>query len=399
MIQALKRRHTVHGISRAAFWVFTFSLTLALRNLIIPNRYNCVYSERDIVKALTYLSLEAEYAEGGLDALGSKIRRSHVSGLVPSSDAFLYRLEKIGRKEALAMLQEMNGMVLALAKRKGAFRRKAIVAIDLTYIPYYGKPNPYVVPGKYKLGTKWFYCYAAVQLVERGRRYVIKSCLVTRLELGEKAKILEELVTVARRAGVHIGLLLLDKGFYSYEVIKALKGLGVRFLIAVPKNERVKEAILDYYRTGKGQVRRFSLERDGNPVDFNLTIHRLRRTKKGLRNILELYGAFATNLGAEKALRAWERVPEDYRRRWGIETGFRVGKAFRAKTTSRNQAVREIYHQYAIVLENLWTFRNMGEAERRTIPLDQMRRPVVKVKEFSLDFVYFLITACDSGQP
>jgi len=208
---------------------------------------------------------------------------------------------------------------------------------------------------------------------------------------------LEELVTVARRVGVHIGLLLLDKGFYSYKVIKTLKALGVRFLIAVPKNERVKEAILDYYRTGKGQVRRSSLEKDGNPVDFNLTIHRLRRTKKGLRNILELYGAFATNLGAEKALRAWERIPEDYRRRWGIETDFRVGKAFRAKTTSRNQALREIYHQYAIFLKNLWTLHNMREARKEKLPLDQMERPLVK--EFNLDFVHFLITACDSGPP
>jgi len=31
----------------------------------------------------------------------------------------------------------------------------------------------------------------------------------------------------------------------------------------------------------------------------------VRKTKKGLRNILELYGAFATNLGSKKALKAW----------------------------------------------------------------------------------------------
>jgi len=43
--------------------------------------------------------------------------------------------------------------------------------------------------------------------------------LVKRLELCEKAKIVEELVTEARRRGAHIRLLLLDKGFYSHEVI------------------------------------------------------------------------------------------------------------------------------------------------------------------------------------
>jgi len=134
-------------------------------------------------------------------------------------------------------------------------------------------------------------------------------------------------------------------------------------------------------------------------VGFNLTIHRLRKTKKGLRNILELYGAFATNLGFKRAVRDWQTLPRDYRRRWGIETGFRVGKDFRAKTTSRNETVREIYHQYAIVLENLWTLHNMGEAKRRKLPPDQMKRPLVKVKDFTIDFGYVILTGYSLEPP
>jgi hypothetical protein len=221
------------------------------------------------------------------------------------------------------MLQEMNWEVLARAKARGAFRRRAVAAIDLTFIPYYGRASRHVAQGRYKLGTNRFHCYAAFRLVERGRRYVVKSRLVTPLELCEKAKIVEEFVAEARRQGVRIRLLLLDKGFYSGEVIEKLKSMGVKFLIAVPRNSRVKEAIMDYYRTREGRVRRFTLKKGGDRVDFNLTVRRLRRSKKGLRNILELYGAFATNLGPGKALEAWRRLPEEHRRRWGIETGFR----------------------------------------------------------------------------
>ena len=76
----------------------------------------------------------------------------------------------------------------------------------------------------------------------------------------------------------------------------------------------------------------------------------------------------------------------------GIETGLRVEKGFRAKTTSPDETIREIYHQYAVVLENFWTFHNVREAKRRRIPLGQMVRPIVKVKEFSTDFRYFIIT-------
>lgn len=96
-------------------------------------------------------------------------------------------------------------------------------------------------------------------MVEKGRRYVIKSRSVTSLQLFQKAKIVEELVEEAKRQEAHMRLLLLDKGFYSHEVIKALKALRVKFLIAVPQNSRAKEEILDYFRTGKRQVRGFSL--------------------------------------------------------------------------------------------------------------------------------------------
>ena len=133
---------------------------------------------------------------------------------------------------------------------------------------------------------------------------------MTQLELSEKPRIVEELVTEARRRGVHIRLLLMDKGFYSGEVIEKLKSMGVKFLIAVPKGRRVKREVMDHIRSGEGRVRRFTLRRGGERVGFNLTIHRLRRSKKDLRNILELYGAFATNLGPKRAAEAWRWIPE-----------------------------------------------------------------------------------------
>jgi hypothetical protein len=132
----LKQRHTVHGISRSALRVFIFFLNIALSHFQVPTRYNCVYTGSDIVKPLTHLSLETEYAEGGLDALKKRLRRNRKPGKVPSVDTFLLRLKKLARRDAQGMLHEMNAEALARAKAKGAFRRKAVAAIDLTMIPY-----------------------------------------------------------------------------------------------------------------------------------------------------------------------------------------------------------------------------------------------------------------------
>ena len=115
---------------------------------------------------------------------------------------------------------------------------------------------------------------------------------------------------------------------------------------------------MDYIKTKKGRVRPFSKGKGTGQVEFILTIHRFRKTKPKLKNILELYGAFATNMGLKEAMVAWSELPELYKRRWGIETGYRVDGEFRALTTSRNSKVRYLYYQYMVFLGNVWVLGN-----------------------------------------
>ena len=291
----------------------------------------------------------------------------------------------------------------AAAKHKGAFRKKVIVAIDLTFIPYYGKKlTHWVVGGKPKKGTSYFHCWATLRIVSSGRRFTLKARPVKRDELDaeDMAKIVLELLSEAKTCAVHIDLVLLDKGFCWREVIATLKASGYKFLVAAKRDKQVKEAILDYFRTGKGPVRIFSRGKGEGKVTFNLSIHRFKkRRRRRVQNILELYGAFATNLGFKEAVRVWSRLPQDYRRRWGIETGYRVDGDFRAKTTSRDERLRLIYYQYMIFLENLWTLHNMGEAKRLGVCFDEVKKLSVTAGDFSEDFVHLLVTACDSGPP
>jgi hypothetical protein len=401
----------VHDVSRALMWLFTFSLNVAQKTFEIPTRYNCTYKPRDILRALTFLSLEAEYAEGGLKKLSKKLRRANQQrknqhrkdNNMPGGDTLLLRLKQISHQKAKSMLSKLNRQVLSAAKDKGAFRKKVIVAIDLTFIPYYGKKlTHWVVGGKPKKGTTYFHCWATLRIVSSGRRFTIKARPVKRDELDAEAmaKIVLELLTEAKTCGVHIDLVLLDKGFCWREVISALKASGDKFLVAAKRDKHVKEAILDYFRTGKGQVRRFSKGKGEEKVTFNLSIHRFKkRRRRRVRNILELYGAFATNLGVKEAVRVWRRLPQDYRRRWGIETGYRVDCGFRAKTTSRDERLRFIYYQYMVFLENLWTLHNMGEAKRHGVVLDEVKKLTVTGKMFCEDFVHLLVTAFDRGPP
>ena len=395
-------------------WLFTFSLNLAQKTFEIPTRYNCTYKQRDVLRGLTFISLQTAYAEGGLKRLTKKLRRANKPKKrlrkhakkrrhAPNSDTLLLRLKQISRPKAKSMLCKLNRQVLAAAKTKGAFRKKVVVAIDLTFIPYYGKKlTQYVVGGKPKKGTSYFHCWATLRIVSSGRRFTIKARPVKKDELDAKAmaKIVLELLSEAKTCDVCIDLVLLDKGFCWKEVIAALKTSGCKFLVAAKRDKPVKEAILDYFRTGKGQVRPFSRGKGEEKVTFNLSIHRFKkRRRRRVGNILELYGAFATNLGFKEALRVWEKLPADYRRRWGIETGYRVDGGFRAKTTSRDERLRFIYYQYMVFLENLWTLHNMGEFKRQGVCFDEVKKLVVTAGDFGEDFVHLLVNACDAGPP
>ena len=43
-----------------------------------------------------------------------------------------------------------------------------------------------------------------------------------------------------------------------------------------------------------------------------------------------------------------------YKKRWKIETGYRVQNMFLAKTTSINKVIRYFYFCYAVAMHNLW---------------------------------------------
>lgn len=285
-------------------WLFTFSLNLAQKTFKIPTRYNCTYSQRDVLRGLTFISLETAYAEGGLKRLTKRLRRANkpkTDCKAPNGDTMRLRLKQISRQEAKSMLYTLNRQILSAAKRKGAFKKKIIVAIDLTFIPYYGKKiSQWVVGGKPKKGTSYFHCYATLRIVSSGRRFTIKTRPVKKDELDAEAmaKIVLELLAETKTCDVCIDLVLLDKGFCWREVIAALKTSGYKFLVAAKRDKPVKEAILTYFRTGKGQVRPFSRGKDDGKVTFNLSIHRFKkRRRRRVGNILELYWGFCDEFG------------------------------------------------------------------------------------------------------
>ena len=365
--------------------VFKFTADLLNKYLQFPSAKNSLYSSSDINQCLIQLSLSQHYAESGLADLSEKCAPS---SKVPTGRTFRGRIERLAEKQIRDALIQANDQVLLILRSYSIFRRRAVVAIDYTRQPFYGDPDTKnVIGGRQDRGTTWGYTYASIDIVEAGRRLTIYSCTVN--QFSEKAEIVRKLIFEARARGVHISLVLLDRAFFTIGVIATLKSLSVYFIIPAVKNDKVKEAMLNYDE--EQQVKRFTLGNKRKGAAFNLYLYKRladQLPKKKKLTISDLYFGFATNLPRSLATRLPSFIPSEYRRRWGIETGYRMQDNAQAKTTSTNYKLRLLYQMVSVLLYNVWHYANflLCRALKKTFD-----KPLLTLTRLAVHFEGFFI--------
>lgn len=365
--------------------VFKFTANLLNDYLKFPSAKNRLYTSSDINQCLIQLSLSQSYAESGLANLSEKCSTPNK---VPTGRTFRGRIERLAEKQIKDALTGANDQVLRILKNYGVFRRKAVAAIDYTREPFYGDPNTKnVIGGKQEKGTTWGYSYASIDIVEAGRRLTLYTITVN--QFTEKAQAVEKLISEAKARGVRIGIVLLDRAFFTVDVIRTLKRLGVYFIIPAVKNDKVKEAMLNYDQ--KQPTERFILGDKRKSVSFNLYLYKRpveQLPKKEKLRVHDLYFGFATNLPRSSAALLPSFIPQEYRRRWGIETGYRVQDNVQAKTTSTNYTLRLLYRMTSVLLYNVWHYANflLCRALKR-----QFDRPLLKLTRLAVHFEGFVI--------
>lgn len=352
---------------RVARVAYNLGLSTLNEHLVIPSPSNSHFKGETLNECLLYLSAEERYAESGLEELAC-------TRDVPSSDDLLYRLKKMTSDDAHRMLMDANDALIREMKRRGVFRKPIIAAIDLTDDPYYGEYNNRVRRGRRDRGTNLFYTYASLHIVEQGRRITIFEIPVHQLD--DHALVVEKLIGAAKQRGIRIRILLIDRGFYTVDVMNKLDELGVTCLMPAIKNERIKRAIEEHHDGLIPSMVKFSIRNAfERQAFFGLMIYPKRGAKE-TDPVHERYIVFATNMRYREAFRLFSQIPDEYRRRWGIETGYRVQNQVKAKTTSKNFTVRLVYQMLSVIVYNVWQLANI----LLVIELGtKLRKPLIKL--------------------
>ncbi|HXG06981.1 MAG TPA: hypothetical protein VNI77_06620 [Nitrososphaera sp.] len=107
---------------------------------------------------------------------------------------------------------------------------------------------------------------------------------------------------------------------------------------------------------------------------------------------------FATNISPGRILLNVHRLPEEYRKRWGIETeGMYVGlEQFRPRITSRNHTLRLMYFYYPLLMYNAWLLlANLILADR--IAAAVLTKPIIHIQLMKGVF-HMLVVKSMTGQ-
>ena len=246
-------------------------------------------------------------------------------------------------------------MLESTIKEGSGLERKTcqMLAIDKHQIPFTGKDrhnDNFVISGKPKGGTSQFETYATMQVVTE--KQLPTMAVVRVIEGMSKIEFVRKLLLESKKLGLKKPLLLMDREFSSVDVMRFLDECGERFLMAVSKRPGIKKAV-SKFRSGKRKaISRYEMRSsNGTAFRFNLVIKkRLKETKDGRK---WKYLTYATNVERWYIKRTMKDVPEEYKKRWRIENNFKSVEQMRARTCSRNHAIRVFMFFFSMIVCNL----------------------------------------------
>lgn len=216
------------------------------------------------------------------------------------------------------------------------------LAFDTTAEPFYGKTRSlhiFNTPKEEKFGGEFQFITASV--ITRNKQIPVMALPV---RVGEGvAKLAIELLEFCQSLFERIRLALFDRGFYVGELVDYLEAKKIKYLILVPeKRGRIAGYVKQTEELGRfTHEMRYTKEKSSWKPRTHIVI---------CKGIDEFAWIFATNINFRTRVEyIWY-----YKRRWQIETNYRVEDEARIKSKSANYLIRYFYFLVSLLLHLLW---------------------------------------------
>lgn len=246
---------------------------------------------------------------------------------VPCETSIRYHLNKLNLNDLI----ESNEKILM--QRPIEFLKpgkKYEFAIDFTNDPYYGKIDvsneKYVIRGQAKKSTNSFYSYISLYIINDKERFTVS---VLPVEKGKsKVEYLGYFLDLIKILDFRIKILCLDREFYSIDVFEFLRNQNVPHIVPVVKKGKQIKKILN---GKKSRLDTYVMKNSKKKILLDIVIDvkymKGKRGKKGSENLG--FVVFGVNWSPRK-------VSTVYRKRFAIESSYRMRNLVKPRTSSKN---------------------------------------------------------------
>jgi len=286
------------------------------------------------------------------------------SGQVSKSQVIYRKLDGVPKEVIRKCFQEKTLKFLRLLKIFSR-NRKFIISFDTTKEPFYGyfskaEEPKYLHQSSEAKEPEYYYEYLTVSITGNvGQRFILDGIIVRRgmyisdWVTGMVKWIKEELP---------LEVILFDRGFTSKELIYELNKLKVSYMIFWKKQGDWYKPHFDKLKDGKFKIvkRKDKFYRRRYRYDVNLSFVFIKQLEYENKTFDWI---FATNLNLNKS----EDYVKRYKKRWGIETIYRVTDKIRAYTTSTRTVIRYFLFMFTCFVYNIWKYFQIFVGEDFTL--------------------------------
>lgn len=275
------------------------------------------------------------------------------TGQVSKSQVIYRKVEDKQEKEVQKYFQENTMTCLRLLKIYSR-NRLFLISFDTTKEAFYGDPakaedKMYLHSGSIADGSEYYYEYLTVSITCNVQMKYILDGMIVPVGCHIEDYVYEMVKFVKQH--LPIGMVLFDRGFTSWGVIYKLKKLRVPYLIFWERHGKWYQE--PFENLGEGEFVRMKRSGIYNRDKTNHTVNSGFVLIKQLEYKEKKYDwIFATN----RRLKTAASYVRRYKKRWGIETIYRVTDTIRIRTTSTRAIIRYFLFMFTCLAYNLWKF-------------------------------------------
>ena len=329
------KNDSISGIDKASLLALSSEFLSIVNIITLPDEANYSYQE-----FLNVLLHAATSSTDSLESASNDLRSKIPNIRIPSADTIFNYIKPNSIENILSSFRKINNEIFRMLNLKNNVHD---IAVDFHDIPFYGCRDTLSIRGiKPKNGTSWGYSFCTLDIIGNSK---LTLDVIDINGLSKNYSVLmESLFKRIEKMGIKVGTVYMDREFFNRKVISKMNEHKLDFVIAAKSNKRIKE-MLEMHRKEYGDTSTvFEYKFKGGGPAFNIVA--MWDQEKG-------YILFATNKILSSIDIFVKQIPPEYRKRWNIETGYRVKNDFKIRTCSKSPVARTLFFVVQCIMHNI----------------------------------------------